>query len=390
MNPVPDYFARMRFPFPLIHNVLAPYIRFVAATAILSAALVGCAEPPPAEFRINLEGRNAGEIRDREKEAISEALARLFGTADEPKLPAGTGLDLDLVRRAAGPYREEDGKVVSGLFRRHCAECHGVSGDGAGKRAESLDPYPRDYRLGVFKYTSTHSGGKPIDADLMRTLEKGVPGTAMPSFAKLDESARRALVEYVKYLAIRGETEHYLVRLVLDEDEYLPLDMRIVKEEGLEPVTAMWEAAPSMGIVPPEPIDPGDRQRMAASIAAGRTLYLAEKADCVRCHGEDGSGEGEEEELIDDWNKPKKGVTPERTAELAELYRLPLQEMKPRNFREGVFQGGSRPKDLFWRIHVGIKGTPMPGIGAAPGVHGVFTDEQIRDMVNYIQSLSRE
>lgn len=337
---------------------------------------------------MNLEGRKPDDIRPREKEAIREALERLFGTPDMPRVPPGSALDAELIAKAAGPDAQQRGEAVAGLYRRHCAECHEVSGDGAGPRAAALVPYPRDYRLGVFKYTSTHSGGKPSEADLGRILENGIPGTAMPSFSHLDDSARRALVEYVKYLAIRGESEHYLVRLVLDEDEYLPLDMRIVEEEGLLPVLSLWEMAPDMVVPPPKRIDPGNRAKMAQSVAAGEKIYLDAKADCIRCHGKDGSGEGEETELIDDWNKPKKGVTPQRTAALAPLFRLPLQELKPRNFRDGVFQGGSRPEDLFWRMHVGIKGTPMPGIGAAPGVQGVFTDEEIRDLVSYILSLS--
>ena len=225
-------------------------LAFLTAAAVFFGFVAGCRPPEPAEFRLNLEGRKAEEIREREKEAIRETLKRLFGTPDSPRIPAGTMLDEGLLAHAAGPYVEKNGTSISGLFRRYCAECHGISGDGAGNRAGSLYPYPRDYRLGVFKYTSTHSGGKPSDADLARILENGAVGTAMPSFAELDSAVGRALLEYVKYLAIRGETEHYLVRLVIDENEYLPLDMRIVEEEGLFPVLSLWEMAPGM-VVPP-------------------------------------------------------------------------------------------------------------------------------------------
>src|SRR5207248_2464538 len=32
----------------------------------------------------------------------------------------------------------------------------------------------------------------------------------------------------------------------------------------------------------------------------------------------------------------------------------------PRNLRLGVYRGGRRPLDLYYRIHDGINGTPMP------------------------------
>ena len=275
-----------------------------------------------------------------------------------------------------------------GLFRRHCVRCHGISGDGAGGEAAALDPYPRDYRRGVFKYTSTFAGAKPVREDLRRTIFRGVPGTAMPSFDDLADNEIDALVEYVRYLAIRGEVELYLFQLVVDEDEYLPLDMRYVEEEGLVPVAELWKMAEEMVVVPP-PEPPVDTpERLAASIARGKELYASKNAQCVQCHGPEGNGEGEEEDLYDDWNKPKKGVTPERTRELAALYRLPLQELNPRNFREGIFQGGDRPIDLYWRIHVGIKGTPMPAAGPIPGAAGVYTPEEVWDVVHYIQSFS--
>jgi hypothetical protein len=94
--------------------------------------------------------------------------------------------------------------------------------------------------------------------------------------------------------------------------------------------------------------------------------------------------------LYDDWNRPKIGVTDEQTAKLAQWYELPPQELIPRNFHKGVFRGGRRPLDLYWRIAVGIKGTPMPATGASPGVPGPLSDEEIWDLVNYIRHLAGE
>ena len=52
--------------------------------------------------------------------------------------------------------------------------------------------------------------------------------------------------------------------------------------------------------------------------------------------------------------------------------------------------GGSRPKDLYWRIHVSIKGTPMPAAGPMPGAAGALAPEEIWHVVNYVRSLAGE
>ncbi|OYW18898.1 MAG: hypothetical protein B7Z55_09805, partial [Planctomycetales bacterium 12-60-4] len=41
------------------------------------------------------------------------------------------------------------------VYMKNCLHCHGVAGDGAGPTARYLNPKPRDYRLGVFKFTET-------------------------------------------------------------------------------------------------------------------------------------------------------------------------------------------------------------------------------------------
>ena len=89
-------------------------------------------------------------------------------------------------------------------------------------------------------------------------------------------------------------------------------------------------------------------------------------------------------------DKPKKGVSPEQTAKLAHLYTLPIQKLRARDFREGAFRGGSNPEDLYRRVYIGIKGTPMPATGPQPGADGVFTSDEIWDVVHYILSLTGE
>jgi hypothetical protein len=70
---------------------------------------------------------------------------------------------------------------------------------------------------------------------------------------------------------------------------------------------------------------------------------------------------------------------------------LPPRHAIPRNLREDVYRGGRRPLDLFWRIAAGIRGMPMPGIGpAAPGAQGTLSQQEIWQIVDYVQSLPFE
>jgi len=358
---------------------------------LLAMLAAGCEYTPPA-FRLGTDGRRMADVPLEKLEAAASTMDELFGTPDQPRVPEEVPLDLAQLCRAAGRPRHDGHGWTAGLWRRHCARCHGLGGDGAGAVAAVLCPYPRDFRPGWFKYTSTAGGAKPARADLLRTLRQGLPGTAMPSFARLEDDQIDALVEYVRYLSLRGEAERLVLQLILDEGEYVPLDPYLVQDDVLAPVIALWSEAETavvdertaLGSAP----DVSEARGRTASLERGRALYAAKEAQCVKCHGPEGRGDGEEWELYDEWNKPKVGVTPAETAALARLFPLPAEQLRARDFHDGVFRGGRRPIDLYWRIHVGLKGTPMPAAGPAPGAEGAFTPEEIWDVVHYVRSLS--
>lgn len=367
-------------------------VRAVLLSAAFSVA--GCREPDSPTFRLNLDGYQPDEVSQTQREAIGGTMEEYFGTPDNPRAPAAIGLDAELIEMAAGPVEGRADGSQRGLYRQHCAVCHGISGDGGGALATTFDPYPRDFRLGVFKYTTTRAGAKPLRSDLLRTLLRGNPSTGMPSFAELSARELDALVEYVVYLSIRGETERYLVERVVKEGEYLPLGAD-VKEEVFEEA-ALWAAEswaapqrnPQDYVIVPPPRPQYAPEQLAASIERGKELYASKNTQCAQCHGPGGAGDGENNPIYDDWNKPKIGVTPEETARLARLYRLPAQRLRPRNFLEGSFRGGGNPEDLYLRVYVGIKGTPMPAAGPQTGSSGVLTPDEIWDVVNYVLSLS--
>jgi mono/diheme cytochrome c family protein len=72
---------------------------------------------------------------------------------------------------------------------------------------------------------------------------------------------------------------------------------------------------------------------------------------------------------------------------------MPPRTIRPRNLRIGNYRGGNRPIDLFWRVRLGIEGTPMPAATLKqaddPNSKGL-TEDDIWDIVNYVQSLPDE
>ena len=82
----------------------------------------------------------------------------------------------------------EKGKKV--YFKR-CVWCHGVEGGGDGPSADRLFTRPRNFIQGTFKIRHTDSGELPLEADLIRTVKNGLPGSAMPpgvSFCRMMKS----------------------------------------------------------------------------------------------------------------------------------------------------------------------------------------------------------
>lgn len=358
-------------------------------------------------FRITGAETDEDEVDEKKANAaklqfLSTALYAAFGTPNEPYVfpefrwnaEEKTGLDLRKIEMAAGPYGgTQDGKG-RGLFRQHCAHCHGVTGDGAGPTAAFLNPYPRDYRQGVFKFKSTARSAKPTTADLKRVVQEGIPGTAMPSFLLLPNDEVDALVEYVKYLSIRGSTEMQLAIDLFANGEDLPegetpeekpkAEAEFIKER-LTSVMDLWSAAAEQVVDPPERENPPTTpEEVAASIARGREIFLSKEAQCIQCHGPTALGDGKDggpEKDYDDWNKEKK------PGDLAR-WLLPKQELRPRNLRLGIYRGGRRPLDIYRRVRGGIPGTPMPAGGE--GATAVLKPQDIWHVVDFVLSLPYE
>jgi mono/diheme cytochrome c family protein len=412
--------------------------------AFLVICFSGCQRSPEPMFRLNAvellkqERNNLQEgehYSDSYKSEIANLLTATFGTPNEPRFPQlfgddpdGAIVSIDKLKMAAGPVKSGRRGEPAGLYREHCVHCHGISGDGAGPTAGFLNPYPRDFRLGKFKFKSTPLRRPPTDDDIVRTIRNGIAGTAMPSFRALSEEEVSALVDYTKYLAIRGMYERRLMAEIdsLDGDPILNLDLireqptpvadpsngsssdpgpmedaevrreefeqqleTVVGEYLKEEIISRWIKPERLITKVPAPQPSFDFQHPARPqlVRIGSELFRG-KANCTQCHGDTGIGDGQTENYDDwtnDWLKTV-GVDPffpETFQPFIDAGAFRPRHVRPRNLRMPVFRGGNRPEDIYRRIADGIEGTPMP---SAP----TLSPQEIWALVAYVQSLPYE
>jgi mono/diheme cytochrome c family protein len=206
----------------------------------------------------------------------------------------------------------------------------------------------------------------------LRTLEQGVPGTSMPNFQRLSATEREGLVDYVRLLSIRGEVERALVARWKEEDE-LTAD---AASEELAIVWDRWKRAPEKLVAFDGAIPPSTPER----IARGEALFHDPlKGNCASCHGASGLGDGAAAYKVD--------VHGKREPAYVDAWGQPIA---PRNLRDGLFRGGSRPIDVYRRIFAGIPGGPMPAMGHTLDAHGarVLSDDDVWCLVHYVRHLA--
>ncbi|MFN0019231.1 MAG: c-type cytochrome [Pirellulaceae bacterium] len=426
--------------------------RLCLAAICLTAA--GCGSPDAKFVRYStfahLAEKGAGYeqgFTEQQKRDVDNILAALYGTPDVPVLPALPSADITKVvdvsklKLAAGRVGSDETGRPRGLYREHCAHCHGITGDGNGPTASFLNPYPRDYRAGLFKFKSTPIGRRPLHEDLKKIIIDGIPGTAMPSFRLLSDPEIESLVDYVKYLSIRGETERQLYNGLgqLNEKELLskPSVEDVTKElkeangdkeptpkaveekvaestrEKIEaikgyadevvqkwldsvelmtqPTAKVSSRSEAMKAFREELIAAGTDEKKLTEVALlleseqrGRKLFYGPIANCFSCHGPTALGDGQLGDY-DGWTVEliTKAPTPAIISDY-ENHGMPKpRNIRPRNLRQGVYRGGVRPLDLYWRVRNGIEGTPMPG-------NDKLKPEEIWHLVNYVQSLPYE
>lgn len=218
------------------------------------------------------------------------------------------------------------GKVV---YQKWCAGCHGDNGAGDGAGARHMIPPPRDFTGAIYQIRSTPSGQLPTDADLRRSIEEGLPGTAMPGWkSRLSDRQRRDVLAYIKTFST------------------------FFTDTTQRPQPITFGSPPGGG-------------SSAEVLRVGRQFY--DSIGCRKCHGDQGRGDGPSAPTLkDDAQHP--------------MFAANLHE----NWR---FNGGGTVEDIYQRLRTGLDGTPMPSFSDL--IENKFlTDEQLWRVAQYVRSLS--
>lgn len=234
-------------------------------------------------------------------------------------------------------------------FMINCASCHGTAGHGDGPASTALNPKPRDFTSGYWRY----GGG---EARVTRTITEGSPGTGMASFIAIPLEDRMALAHYVRSLGPKEQ-----------EDKQEDLDWL---QPGGAPKPGAGGATPGGGVAeaagPVIPVEkamaalveaepPVGAASGAASPQPGSDLYAQR---CAQCHGTAGEG----------------------GTRVRMLGSAPYAYEVTRSF--GAPKGDWADKyDSFERmILMGLPGYAMPG-------NGDLSRAELRDLYNYTQAL---
>ncbi|HLQ58669.1 MAG TPA: c-type cytochrome [Gemmatimonadales bacterium] len=228
----------------------------------------------------------------------------------------------------ASPF-PQDTSAGKDVYRKWCAGCHGVDGKGDGEGARHMIPTPRDFTGALYQIRSTPSGQLPTDADLLRAIDEGLAGTAMPGWkSRLSDRQRRAVLAYIKtFSTFFADTT-----------------------QRPQPIT--FGSAPGGG-------------SGAEALRVGRQFY--DSIGCRKCHGDQGRGDGPSAPTLkDDAQHP--------------IFAANLHE----NWR---FNGGGSVEDIYHRLRTGLDGTPMPSFSDLLE-NKFLTDEQLWRVAQYVRSLS--
>lgn len=324
---------------------MMPYV-LVRSLGLCAIALVaaGCSRAPDVAYTLRAEAEKL-DLPAKHKAQIADYLAMFHGTPSNPRMalpdpaaaaPAAAASDLAAVeaipRLDKAGYDRRHLQLGHEVYTKQCAGCHGTTGDGKGPAGAYLNPPPRDYRNGVFKFISTPRGSKPRREDLRRILKYGAKGTSMPAFRFLSDEESEAVLDYVQVLSARGQLEIDLIREATDElDENDDFDPETVAE-FVQAISDSWDRAEGE-IIRPVTVDP---PRTPETIQKGAVAFA--EFSCVKCHGPNARGSKSADVGQDIWG---------RTA-------------YPANLAMGMLHGGRRPIDIYRRIYSGINGTPMP------------------------------
>jgi len=105
-------------------------------------------------------------------------------------------------------FSQEQRSPGQRTYEVYCIGCHGPEGMGNGEAAEFLNPKPRNFVNGDYKFFHFNEPGPlPSDESLKITIRNGLPGSAMPAFPLLTDEEIQDVANYVKSLREGGWEE---------------------------------------------------------------------------------------------------------------------------------------------------------------------------------------
>ena len=109
------------------------------------------------------------------------------------------GLLLPVAAGAAG-----DAAAGKSTYSTLCVSCHGETGKGDGPAGAALNPKPRDFSIGDYKYDADGDGTAGTDADMALIIKNGAAkygGSAlMAPWGHLSDKQIQDVVAYVRSL----------------------------------------------------------------------------------------------------------------------------------------------------------------------------------------------
>lgn len=116
------------------------------------------------------------------------------------------------------------------VYKQNCQSCHGLHGDGLGVTGKILNPQPRNFTQGIFKFGTT--SGLPTDQDLFNIIQQGIRGTAMLPWS-LTPQDLYSVTQYIKTFSSAWEGSPP-EKIQFIEDPYGPSKKKFAIEKGKE------------------------------------------------------------------------------------------------------------------------------------------------------------
>ena len=229
------------------------------------------------------------------------------------------------------------------LYTLHCAACHGETGDGHGVGARTVFPAPRNFRTGWFRLVSSHSL-RPTLADVERVLRRGMPGSSMPAFEKLNAADRQLLAQHVLSLWRDGLREQLSEEFAASGEQATEAEIAELVQRSTQVDDKV--SIPAFGCASPE------------SIQRGKKIYFQQS--CQSCHGANGMG---------DWE--------------VNLFDNEGELVRPRDLVREPFKGGPEPESIYLRLLLGMPGSPHPS-------NANLSQAELMDLVHYVRSIGAE